>query len=433
MATASNSSDPVVVVGAGLAGLAAAARLAKAGHRVELFEATERPGGRWAASPLAGSLDVLVDSTPPVIGFPAPWRDLFRKSGRTLEAELARSRHALVPAAPATLIFADGSELVLPPDRGEQFSTLSHAYGGATAGRWRELVDRLDEVWQTIRPLGMESELRGRHQISAAAVTLLRPRRTLEQLAAEFDHPQLSALIRSVAYRMGSEPRRTPAWCAVELSAIRRFGRWSVASEHSPADTGRTSVLVEALAERVRLRQVAVHLDQPVTQIVVTGGRATAVRTGGGETRAAAVICTADPWHTFNHLLPRSALRGERRAVHRLRPALAPTVSHRVTGDPSTGVTETVRLSAGGVPTITYTRPIDNATLESVHDFAQTQRQPSFGAQWRGQTSWFRRPSVTSEIDALFLASPSSPGGNGLSQVILSGALASYAAHDQLA
>ncbi len=40
--------DPVVVIGGGLAGLAAAARLAKVGHQVELYERSETLGGTWA-------------------------------------------------------------------------------------------------------------------------------------------------------------------------------------------------------------------------------------------------------------------------------------------------------------------------------------------------------------------------------------------------
>ena len=41
-------SDPVVVIGGGLAGLAVAARLAKAGHQVDLYERSETLGGTWA-------------------------------------------------------------------------------------------------------------------------------------------------------------------------------------------------------------------------------------------------------------------------------------------------------------------------------------------------------------------------------------------------
>src|SRR5919112_1291205 len=108
---------PVAVIGGGLTGMAAAARMAKLGHRVELYEKAAALGGAWAPHDLDG---VLVDDAPSVLTFPAPWRDLFRKSGRPLEAELARLGYALVPANPAKVVFADGATLVVSSNRGEQ-------------------------------------------------------------------------------------------------------------------------------------------------------------------------------------------------------------------------------------------------------------------------------------------------------------------------
>jgi phytoene dehydrogenase-like protein len=145
--------DPVIVIGGGLAGLAAAARLAKAGHAVELYEQSDRLGGTWAPYQLQSG--VTVDDAPAIIGFPAPWRDLFRKSGRPLEAELARMGYALVPAGPPTMIFADGSELTLPTDRGGQYANMADAYGRSVADRWQQLLDRLDQVWQSLRGLAL--------------------------------------------------------------------------------------------------------------------------------------------------------------------------------------------------------------------------------------------------------------------------------------
>ncbi len=52
----SSGKRPAVVVGAGVGGLAAAARLAHQGFDVQVFEKTDGPGGRcnrcgWMASP----------------------------------------------------------------------------------------------------------------------------------------------------------------------------------------------------------------------------------------------------------------------------------------------------------------------------------------------------------------------------------------------
>jgi len=190
--------DPVVVIGGGLAGLAAAARLAKVGHQVELYERSDRLGGTWTPYQLIS--DVTVDDAPSIIGFPAPWRDLFRKSGRPLEAELARMGYALEPAQPATMIFADGAELTLPTDRGGQYATVAAAYGKSVAERWRDLLDRLDDVWQTLRGLGLEAELSSSRQLNRTARrSLFGHRATVADLATSIDHDHLGAVIRNVA------------------------------------------------------------------------------------------------------------------------------------------------------------------------------------------------------------------------------------------
>ncbi|HEU0287890.1 MAG TPA: NAD(P)-binding protein, partial [Nocardioidaceae bacterium] len=96
----------VVVVGGSFGGMAAAARLAKLGHQVTLYE---------RAADLGGSLRPIRqdgftwDTGPTTWTLPAVVRDLFRKSGRPLERVVE-----LQPLSPGRRhIFPDGSELDL--------------------------------------------------------------------------------------------------------------------------------------------------------------------------------------------------------------------------------------------------------------------------------------------------------------------------------
>ncbi|MGW1347511.1 FAD-dependent oxidoreductase, partial [Kribbella sp. NPDC002412] len=71
----------VIVIGAGLAGLASAVRLAKLGHQVTICERDERLGGVLGRIEADGfSWDAGAAS--PTL--PAALRDLFRKSGRPI-------------------------------------------------------------------------------------------------------------------------------------------------------------------------------------------------------------------------------------------------------------------------------------------------------------------------------------------------------------
>jgi phytoene dehydrogenase-like protein len=425
--------DPVIVIGGGLAGLAVAARLGKAGHRVELYERSNMLGGTWAPYRLPSG--ITVDDAPSIIGFPAPWRDLFRKSGRPLEAELARIGYALEPAQPATMIFADGAELTLPTDRGGQHATLAAAYGSSVAERWRDLLDRLDRVWQTLRGLGLEAEFRSRRQLNRnARHSLLGRRMTLADLASSIDHDHLGALIRSVAYRLGSVPEQTPAFVAVELSMQRTFGRWQMQplDTNSGLEAGRSSILVEALAGRLALRKVQVHLGCTVESIYLRNGQVGAVATTAGDRPASAVVATCNPWQTFNELLPVTAARRTRRQLRGLSPAAAPNISHHEASMPTAPLHETISLTEAGIPTISYFRQLADSGLRTVHDFNATLPKASYGVVWSGFSSWLRRPSVTTEIPGLYAASPASPAGSGAPQVVLSAALAAYGCNDYL-
>lgn len=270
----------VTVLGGTFAGVAAAVRLARVGHAVTLVA-----GDAWAdalATRLGeGTLD-----------FPAPWRDLFKKSGRPAAGALGLHGLDLVPDPGGP-----------PTDRGDVWYADVATLGEPAARAWRDLVDAADRTWQALRPLGLEAELTP----ASVAKAGLHPRRSLADVARTLPHPALAARVTRVAEERGLAPGDAPAWLTARLAVERTFGRWRLqdaAGAPVPA-----SALVGVLADRLATRGVRVTAEAPPD--------------------ADATIDTRDPgatWHRprplrrhdsfVDQLLARPPLRDPRRPGH---------------------------------------------------------------------------------------------------------------------
>jgi phytoene desaturase len=68
----------VVVVGGGIGGLAAAALLGRAGHRITLLEANGWLGGKSRRIQLDGQ---RIDTGPAIVTFPGVWEGFLRRWG----------------------------------------------------------------------------------------------------------------------------------------------------------------------------------------------------------------------------------------------------------------------------------------------------------------------------------------------------------------
>ena len=80
--------ENIAVVGAGIGGLCTAARLAKAGHKVTIFESSDRTGGKCRTEWIGR---YAFDTGPSLLTLPAVYRDFFQRTGdvmgRVLEIE----------------------------------------------------------------------------------------------------------------------------------------------------------------------------------------------------------------------------------------------------------------------------------------------------------------------------------------------------------
>jgi phytoene dehydrogenase-like protein len=266
----------IVVVGGGLGGLAAAARLAKLGHRVSVVERSSRLGGVVRLRTDPDHPGFGWDQGPAAMTLPATLRDLFRKSGRPLERVLDLS-----PVEVRRHVFGDGKVLDLPlASRSGQFRAIEGVLGGTTARAWQQVVDDFTPTWETLRTRALEEPYAGLRSLGPRALRVLHAGQSLHAFArARLTDPRARRLLEYAAVAAGSEPARTPAFVAVQTYVERTFGLWTC--------PGGFARVADALAERLRERKVDVRLDTAVARIVVRNGAVAGLRLAGeGRTEA---------------------------------------------------------------------------------------------------------------------------------------------------
>ncbi|MEU8531228.1 MULTISPECIES: phytoene desaturase family protein [Streptomyces] len=349
----------IAVIGAGLGAMAAAARLAVAGHRVTVFERTSTYGGAVGRFERDG---FAFDTGPGLLHLPAVYRDLFVKTGK----EPLESRVELTQVDPASRhVFADGVSVDLPnASRAGTVAALDTALGGGAGERWGEFLVRAREAWdRTRRPLLEEPQPAdvarlGREPYPAPKAGFLRrPTTTLAQVGArELRDPRLVALLDAYAWSYGFDPSTAPAAAAVLPYMEQTFGSWYV--------SGGVRALADAVYERCVARRVEFALGAEVTGVRTKDGRAAGIELADGTVVDADHVVAGARVPALDDLggRPRHGSPGTGRVVLclALRGGREPDAVHR-----------TVVHAAAGRPTVTVLRPGDPALVpDDAHEAA---------------------------------------------------------------
>lgn len=301
----------VVIIGAGVGGLAAAVRLAARGVRVLLLEKQDQVGGKLHRKRLShpgrpNDRPFCFDTGPSLLTLPFVFQDHFAAGGADVRNVL--SIRGLSPIS--RFIWQDGQSLELTSDLPRLLENVRRFAPGDESGLER-FLDRGRHIWT----LGGESFLNH----APEQIARLSRRSIVDGLRAAtipfrigmfskygrlVDRLIRSQRLRDVLYQYatyaGASPDAAPATLAVIPHCELELGGWYI--------DGGMYKLAEALEALARKLGVDVRTSTAVTQIVTTGraGRRVidCVETSAGERfDCDAVLCNADVVWAYHHLI----------------------------------------------------------------------------------------------------------------------------------
>jgi 1-hydroxycarotenoid 3,4-desaturase len=277
----------VVVVGAGVGGLACAIDLASAGARVRVVERAAGPGGKARAVEVGGA---TVDAGPTVLTMAWAFDELFEAAGASFRGEVALERAEVL----ARHAWGDGTRLDLYADRARSADAIGAAFGAREARAYLTFCDdgrRMFELSQAAFLRDQRPTVAGIVKRFGAAglgaLARLDGHRTMwRALGQRFGEPKLRQLFGRYATYCGSSPFEAPA----TLNVVPY-----VESEGVYRARGGVRQLVAALERLARARGVEFEYGREVGRVLVERGRAAGVALAGGEARPAdAVVFNGD-------------------------------------------------------------------------------------------------------------------------------------------
>ncbi|MDT9685232.1 phytoene desaturase family protein [Streptomyces sp. TRM76323] len=274
----------VVVVGAGLSGLAAALHLLGAGRRVTVVEREAGPGGRAGRRDLGG---YRVDTGPTVLTMPELADEAFAAVGDSLYRRLELV--ALHPAYRAC--FADGSTLDVHTDADAMEAEVRRFAGPAEAAGYRRLRNWLERLYQVqmgrFIDTNFDSPFQLLHPDLARLAALGGFGRLAPRIGAFLSDARLRRVFSFQSLYAGVAPARALAAYAVIAYMD------TVAGVYFPR--GGVHALPRAMADAAGGAGARFHWSAEVTRLERGAGRARAVHLSTGERIACdAVVLTPD-------------------------------------------------------------------------------------------------------------------------------------------
>ncbi len=284
-----------IVIGAGVAGLATAIRLAVQGIEVLVFEKNPYPGGKLAHFVNNG---FSFDAGPSLFTQPENIVELFNLANEPIDSFFQFDK---VPVT-CKYFFENGTVINAYGDP-DQFADEMQIKTGEDRGKVLSYLERSKEVYDNIGKVFLDYSLHKRRKVLQAplfnAIKATRPQYILNNLnqlnTNHFSRPESVQLFNRFATYNGSNPFKAPGMLSLiphlELNLGTYYPRGGMKS------------ITDALYRLAVKKGVRFYFDQPVQRIINVDGQARGIVVNDANYYSDVVVSNIDVYYTYKYLL----------------------------------------------------------------------------------------------------------------------------------
>jgi len=283
------------IIGAGIAGIATAVRLAVKGYEVEVFESNSYPGGKLTSIEKDG---YRFDAGPSLFTMPKYVDELFALAGKNPRDCFNYQKLDVV----CQYFYEDGTKLTAYADEHKLGAEVA-AKTGESAAAMQRFATNSKRIYQITNHVFLERSL---HRVktylrwdtlkSIARLLQIDAMRTMHKANQSFfkDSRMVQYFDRYATYN-GSNPYKAPATLNVIPHLEQHYGAWF--------PTGGMQAITDSLVKLAESVGVKFHYNSPVQEIIIEDKKVKGIKINDTLLLADVVVSNVDVWFTYHKLL----------------------------------------------------------------------------------------------------------------------------------
>lgn len=296
-----NKDKKVIVVGAGVAGLASAVRLQKEGYQVEIYEKESLPGGKMHTIEKDG---FRFDLGPTIVMMPELYREVFEFAGKDPDNYIPMKR--LDPMYRS--YFNQGSEHIdISSDLVQLMKTFETIDPKDAAGFLKYLAS-IYERYSVARDYFIQRPFRHKKDFyNPFMITQALKLKTFDSatssIAKFVNDEKIRQMLSFQTLYIGVSPNNGPSLYTIIPMIELLYGIWYIDGGMHKMAEGMATVF-EELGGRI-------HYDAPVEQVLIEDGTAKGIQVAGQEQTSDYVVVNADFPYAMKHLIQDKTAKGK--------------------------------------------------------------------------------------------------------------------------